>query len=147
LGLPVWWLPDLGAIDRARLVIKSVRLSAGIGAFARAYPNGRALLILRHPSGQVGSVMRGPRLGRFDLAEAGTDMPFDEVEAIRFAARHGVEEEVFQRLPDAAKYAWSWREFCETAGAGIEGRGNAQVGIYEDLCAKPVEGARRVLAF
>jgi hypothetical protein len=147
IGLPAWPIPDLGAIGRARVVVKSVRLSAGLGEFARAYPEGRAVLILRHPCGQVASVMRGTRSGLFDLAEAGTDMPFDEVEAIRFAARHGVDEAAFQRLPDAAKYAWSWREFCETAIAGIEGRGNALVVIYEDLCAKPVEEARRILAF
>jgi len=147
IGLPAWRIPDLGSIGRARVVVKSVRLSAGLGEFARAFPEGRALLILRHPCGQVASVMRGTRSGLFDLAEAGTDMPFDEAEAIRFAARHGVEEAAFQRLPDAAKYAWSWRAFCETAVAGIEGRGNALVLIYEDLCAKPVEEARRILAF
>ena len=46
---------------------------------------------------------------RFDLAEAGTDMPFDEAGAIGFAARFGVDEPAFQHLPDAAKYASGWR--------------------------------------
>lgn len=147
IGLPSWNIPDLGSIGRARLVIKSVRLSAGIGDFARAYPEGRALLILRHPCGQVASVMRGTRAGLFDLAEAGTDMPFDEAGAIAFAARYGVAEPAFQRLPDAAKYAWSWREFCETAFDGIAGQSNAHVVIYEDLCTHPVEQTRTILAF
>ena len=147
IGLPAWNIPDLGLIGRARLVIKSVRLSAGIGDFARAYPDGRALLILRHPCGQVASVMRGTRDGRFDLAEAGTDMPFDEAGAIAFAARHGMDEPTFQRQPDAAKYAWSWRAFCETACAGIAGLANARVVVYEDLCAAPMDEARAILAF
>jgi Sulfotransferase family len=146
IGLPDWPIPDLGDVDRARVVIKSVRLSAGIGAFARAYPGGRALLILRHPCGQVASVMRGTRDGRFDLAEAGTDMPFDEATVIAFAARHGMDEPAFQRQPDAAKYAWSWREFCETAFCSIAGLNNAHVVIYEDLCAHPVTQARAILS-
>jgi hypothetical protein len=147
IGCPAWPIPDLGAISRSRLVIKSVRLSAGIGDFTRACPGGRALLILRHPCGQVASVMRGTRDGRFDLAEAGTDMPFDEAAAIAFAARHGVTEPMFQRLPDAAKYAWSWREFNETAASAIAGQTNALVVIYEDLCANPIDEARAILGF
>jgi hypothetical protein len=147
IGCAAWPIPDLGAIGRSRLVIKSVRLSAGIGDFARACPDGRALLILRHPCGQVASVMRGTKDGRFDLAEAGTDMPFDEAAAIAFAARHGMEEPAFQSLPDAAKYAWSWREFNETAVGSIVGQPNARVVVYEDLCARSLEETRAILAF
>jgi hypothetical protein len=146
-GLPAWPIPDLGAVRRARVVIKSVRLCAGIGDFVRAYPEGRALLILRHPCGQVASVMRGTSDGRFDLAEPGTDMPFDETRAIEFAARHGVDEPEFQRLPDAAKYAWSWRAFNETAHEAIAGQSNARVVVYEDLCHGPAAEARAILAF
>jgi hypothetical protein len=147
VGLPGWPIPDLGDVVRARVVIKSVRLCAGIGAFARAYPEGRGLLIVRHPCGQVASVMRGTSDGRFDLAEAGTDMPFDEASAIGFAGRHGVSDPEFQRLPDAAKYAWSWRAFNETAHASIAGQDNALVVVYEDLCANPTSEARAILAF
>jgi hypothetical protein len=147
VGFPAWPIPDLGAIAQARVVLKSVRLSTGIGEFAGAYPEGRALLILRHPCGQVASVMRGAGEGAFDLAEAGTDMPYDEVSAIAFAARHGMAEAEFQRQPDAAKYAWSWREFNETAVASIAGRSNAHVIVYEDLCTRPTDEARAVLIF
>ncbi len=146
-GLPEFAIPDLGRVAHARAVVKSVRMSSGIGDFARAFPEGRAVLILRHPCGQVASVMRGTRDGRFDLAETGTDMPFDEAAAIAFAAGHGVDEPTFQRLPDAAKYAWSWRAFNETAHAAIAGLSNARVVIYEELCARPLEEARAVLAF
>src|SRR3954469_4145287 len=41
IGLSAWPIPDLGATSRARVVIKSVRLSAGIGEFALACPRGR----------------------------------------------------------------------------------------------------------
>jgi hypothetical protein len=146
-GLPVWPAPDLGSVTRARAVVKSIRLRDGLGAFAAACPKARALLIVRHPCGQVSSLIRGTRGGRFDLAEPGTDMPFDEARTLAFAARHEVDDATFQRLPDAAKYAWSWREFCETAFASIAGRSNARVVVYEDLCAHPMEEARAILEF
>ena len=147
IGLPDWPIPDLGDLGRARVVVKSARLSRGIGDFVRAYAAGRGLLILRHPCGQVASVMAGTQMGRFDLAEPGTDMPFDEAEAIGFAARHGIAEPEFQRLPDAAKYAWSWRAFNETAHEAIADQSNARVVVYEDLCANPDGEARAILTF
>jgi len=147
IGLPAWPIPDLGDTRRARVVIKSVRLNVGIGAFARAYPDGRAVLILRHPCGQVSSVMRGTSAGRFELAQPGTDMPFDEAGAVTFAARFGVEEATFQRLPNAAKYAWSWRAFNEIALDSISGLSNARVAVYEDLCAGPGAEAGASLDF
>jgi hypothetical protein len=147
LGLPAWPVPDLGSIARSRAVVKSVRLRDGIGAFAGVCPEGRALLIVRHPCGQVASLMRGTKDRKFDLAEPGTDMPFDETSTIVFAARHGVEEAAFQRLPNAAKYAWSWRDFNETALGSMAEQANARVVVYEDLCAKPIDEARSVLAF
>ncbi len=147
IGLPPWPIPDLGAVGRARAVIKSVRLCNGIGDFSDAYPQGRTVLILRHPCGQVASVMRGTTDNKFVLAEPGTDMPFDEANAVAFAARGGMDDAAFQRLPDAAKYAWSWRAFNETAHASIAGRDNARVVIYEDLCAAPTAQARAVLEF
>jgi hypothetical protein len=147
IGFTGWPLPDMGDLRRAKVVIKSVRLCTGIGAFAQAYPAGRVVLILRHPCGQVASVMQGARDRRFALAEPGTDMPFDEAVAVKFAAGHGVDEPTFQRLPDAAKYAWSWRAFNEPAWLAISGLSNAKVVVYEDLCAKPQAQAWAILAF
>jgi LPS sulfotransferase NodH len=147
LGLPARPIPDLGVIARARVVIKSVRPEARIGDFAHDFPDARALLILRHPCGQVASVMRGNQDGRFDLAEPGTDMPFDEAGAVAFAAGHGLDAAGFQCQRDAAKYAWSWRAFNEPAHAAIAGLSNARVIVYEDLCADPVGRARSIFAF
>jgi hypothetical protein len=143
-------LPDLAAIDRApgiRGVVKSISWCDGAGAFASSLPDSRTVLILRHPCGQVASIMRGARQRRFTLREPGTDMPFDEVQATAFAAQRGVDNAAFQALPDAAKYAWSWLAFNETACAGLAGRPNARTILYEDLCARPEQETRSLFAF
>ena len=140
-------IPDLGDRPAPRLAIKSIRWAEAAGVLVRTLPDSRTIFILRHPCGQVASVMRGNRQGRFDLTTAGTDMPFDEAKAVRFAAGHGIGEPAFQALPDAAKYAWSWRAFNEPAYAALAGQPNVHVVLYEALCAQPAALARRILTF
>jgi Sulfotransferase family len=140
-------IPELASRSPPRIAIKSVRWVAGAPVFARAVPAGRTIFILRHPCGQVASVMRGNRQNRFDLRTAGTDMPFDEEHAVAYAAAHGVDEPSFQALPDAAKYAWSWRAFNEPAYDALAARSNVHVVLYEALCADPETLSRRLLEF
>jgi len=140
-------VPDLNQAPPPHLLIKSITWAEGAATMARALPHSRTILILRHPCAQVASVMRGNRQRRFDLRTAGTDMPFDEDRAIRYAARHDVDEPAFQALPDAAKYAWSWRAFNEPAHAALAHLPNARVVVYETLCAAAETGARAIFDF
>lgn len=143
-------LPDFVAIDRARglrPVLKSITWCHGAAAFAHALPESRTVLILRHPCGQVASVMRGARHRRFSLREAGTDMPYDEAQTMEFAGSRGVGNAAFQALPNAAKYAWSWLAFNEAALDALAGQPNACTVLYEDLCARPEPMTRELFAF
>jgi LPS sulfotransferase NodH len=140
-------LPDLAARPILRLAIKSVDWSADAAILAETLPGSRTVFILRHPCGQVASVMHGNRQKRFDLRTEGTDMPFDEAATLRYAASQGIEAPVFQALPDAAKYAWSWRAFNEPAYAAMAAQSNVHIVLYEALCAEPETLARRILKF
>ncbi len=150
-GVVVWRrfqagrVPDLAVGRAERVVLKSIALSAQAGVLARALPESRVAFILRHPCGQVASVMRGNQMRRFDLRTSGTDMPFDEAAAVAYAASHGVDD--FQALPDAAKYAWSWRAFNEAAYASLASLPNVQIVLYEGLCAQPAAVVRRIFDF
>jgi LPS sulfotransferase NodH len=152
-GLVLWRrfrmgsLPDLATGAAERVVLKSIALSPQAGVLARALPDSRVAFILRHPCGQVASVMRGNRMQRFDLQTSGTDMPFDEAAAVGHAAAHGVDEGAFQALPDAAKYAWSWRAFNEAAYDALASLPNVQIVLYEGLCAQPAVVVRRIFDF
>ena len=121
--------------------------SADAAILAQAMPDSRTVFILRHPCGQVASVMNGNRQKRFDLRTEGTDMPFDEAATLRYAAGQGVEGAAFQALPDAAKYAWSWRTFNEPTYAALAPQPNVHIVLYEALCAEPEILARRILRF
>lgn len=146
-GLADLRIPDLSAHPAPRMAIKSIAWADGAAVLSRTLPNSRTILVLRHPCGQVASVMRGNRQFRFDLKAAGTDMPFDEAAAIRFAASFGTNETEFQALRDAAKYAWSWRAFNEPAYTDLAAQPNVYVVLYEALCGEPRTLARRILTF
>jgi hypothetical protein len=140
-------IPDLAARPAPRVAIKSVRWAEGAAILARSLPDSRTIFILRHPCGQTASVMRGNRQRRFDLKTGGTDMPFDEAGTVRFAASFGLTELDFQALPDAAKYAWSWRFLNEPAYAALAAQPNVHVVLYEALCADTQALVRRILKF
>jgi hypothetical protein len=139
-------IPDLGTIEKARVVIKTVRWCDGIGVAARALPSSRTLLIVRQPCAQVCSIMRGAREGKFQPREGG-DMPLDQVRAMACAAPYGIGHTAFARLPEAAKYAWGWAAFNETAEAVLSGLPNVRIIRYEDLCDDPEHAAREAMAF
>jgi hypothetical protein len=140
-------IPDLMRRPASRVAIKSVRWASGAAILSRTWPASRTIFILRHPCGQVASVIRGNRQRRFDLRNQGTDMPFDEAATLAFAAARSVNEPTFQALPDAAKYAWSWRAFNEPAYAALAAQPTVHVLLYEALCARPEAQVRRILTF
>lgn len=141
-----WPLPRLGDVGRARLVIKTVRWCEGIGDAARALPNSRTIIIIRRPSAQVHSVMRGASQGRFELRDFRT-MPLNLDRAIAHAARYGVDPLAFAALPDAAKYAWDWVAFNELVESTTQGAPNVHHVLYEDLTSRPAEVARELFVF
>jgi hypothetical protein len=139
-------IPDLGTVDQARVVIKTVRWCDGIGIAARALPSSRTLVIMRQPCAQVFSIMRGAREGRFRLREGG-DIPLDQVRAMACAATYGIDRTAFAQLPEAAKYAWGWAAFNETVETALSGLPNVRIIRYEDLCEDPQHTAREAMAF
>jgi len=130
-----------------RAAIKSIRWCDGVGRLARLYPDSRTLLIVRHPCGQVESVMRGASQGRFAAGGDEGGMPYHEEQAMACARRRGVTPSAFRALPDAAKYAWAWVAFNEIAFEALDGRPNARIVLYEDLCKQPDTLSRELFAF
>ena len=84
--------------------------------------------------------------GRFRYAGAAS-APASPSSAAEFARQHGVPAASFEQLPDAAKFAWSWRAFNEPAVDRLARLQNSRVVVYEDLCRDPDGVARQLFAF
>lgn len=137
-------LPDLvvpGRLDSVRAVVKLVNWD-GISA-ARAIPGVRCVFILRHPCGQIASVMAGQAEKLF-VNWATQDVIASARER---AAQSGISPSVFAGLRDAAKLAWIWVAFNEPAVEGLRRTPNARIVRYEDLCRQPERTARALFSF
>ena len=140
-------LPDLVPGSRWSSVRAAVKLVNWDGStVAQALPGTRSVFILRHPCGQVASVMAGraarhfPQMGH---ADTGTGMAMAEARAVRA----GISPAAFAALPEAGQLAWAWVAFNEPALHGLNDRANAQVVRYEDLCREPERSAQSLFAF
>lgn len=135
-------LPDLiapNAWHRVRAAIKLVNWDGS--AVARTMPGTRCVFIVRHPCGQAASVKAGQQERWFPAS--GSDL--DPGQA--WAARNGVNQEMFARLPPVARIAWAWRAFNEPALESMTGLPNVRVLVYEDLCRAPEQASRDLFGF
>ncbi len=142
-------LPDLVASSnwgRVRAAIKLVNWDGA--AAARAIPGTRSIFILRHPCGQVASVLAGQAASLLDDG-TGQGRLSDRYPAFAeaYAACHGVDAATFAVLPEAARLAWAWRAFNEPALINLQDRPNARVVLHEDICRDPEPVARDLFAF
>jgi hypothetical protein len=141
-------LPDMIMPRDWRLVRPAIKLvNWDATAVAGTMPDTRCVLILRHPCGQIASLMTGLAANYFLVPGDKPGSPVDLTLAAAWAACHGVDATAFGALPDAAQLAWNWRAFNEPAAAGLRGLPNAQIVIYEELCRRPEAVARALFAF
>jgi hypothetical protein len=140
-------VPDFVALHRRpnlRVVLKLVNWNAS--AVLHALPGCRCLFILRHPCGQVASTMAGMAQGRFG-GQRGMINPVEEAASASYAATSGTDPAAFQALPVAAKLAWIWRAFNESALAELLDLPNVSLVLYEDLCDRPEAVAQNLFDF
>jgi hypothetical protein len=146
--LPVPAMIDHGYRDRAYLVWKSIESLGRLGVIARLLPGCHAVHILRHPCGYVSSVLRGEAQGRMGSnVAASEDYGILELLLATEAARaHGLDLDGLRALHPVERLAWRWVLYNEKAMADTNGLAGCTQVRYEDLCARPLEGYRRLFA-
>jgi hypothetical protein len=131
-----------------RLVWKSINSVGRLGALARLVPNARCLLLLRHPCGQIASVLRGYASGRIQGAPPSEHYRVFEMLLDTGQARaRGLTMEALRSMHPVERMAWRWVLMLEKAIADTAGLANCRLLRYEDVCAAPAEGARELFGF
>ena len=138
-------IPDL--LDPAehpnlRVVIKSVSSRGRARLFAEALAGCRIIYIVRDPCGQVASLMRGAALGKFE-----DEIYPDELLHTEQAARYGLTAERLRAMPRVEQFAWAWAILNEKAIDDLAGLATAKIVRYQDLCLRPMQVAKDLLAF
>nr|WP_294526742.1 sulfotransferase [uncultured Rhodopila sp.] len=136
------YMPDFVTLQGWRQVRAAIKLVNWDGTLAaESMPATRSVFIVRHPCGQIASVMAGMAAGRFG------DLQVDLEAAESLAARRGTSRAGFHALPDPAKFAWSWLAFNEPAVENLGKLRNARILVYEDLCRDPEGISKDLFAF
>jgi hypothetical protein len=143
-------VPDLidpGA-PAPRVVWKSINSTGRLGALARVLPRPQTVLLVRHPCGQIASVLRGHAAGKF--AHALPSEQYRVLEALVNTDQgraHGLTLAGLRDLTPVERMAWRWVLFLEKALEDVAGLPHCRVIRYEDLCMHPLEQARELFAF
>jgi hypothetical protein len=138
-------VPDLLGEQARRdihVVLKSVSSGGRARLFAEAVPGCRVVFLLRHPGGQVTSMMRGAALGKFDAEGAGTDLLGCGV-----GQRYGFTPERYAALPLLDKLVWNWVLFNEKVMDDIADVPTACIARHQDLVADPLRGFGKLFGF
>jgi hypothetical protein len=137
-------IPDLvpaRARRDTRIVIKSVSLLPYVRLLARAWPQARIVVIVRHPCGQVASILRGVELGKF------VAVPFTNLAKSDEADRLGLKIDDYENLSIVEQLAWEWAFSNERMRRDIDGLHNVRLVVYEELAADPLNVARGLFEF
>ncbi|SEO97916.1 sulfotransferase family protein [Aquisalimonas asiatica] len=146
--MPLPYFPDY-SVGSPVLVWKSVVSSARLPALLQALPEARPVLLLRHPCGQVGSVLRGENAQYFGggYQPSEDDGVFEAMMGGTVATEHGLSMEYVRGLGAAERLAWLWVLFNETAYRAAVQDPRCLVVRYEDVCAEPEAKAEELLSW
>ena len=131
-----------------RLVWKSINSVGRLGALARLLSSSRCLLLLRHPCGQIASVLRGYASGRIRGTPPSEQYRvFEMLLATGQARARGLTLDALRAMRPVERMAWRWVLLLEKAVADTAGLPNCRLLRYEDVCAAPVERAGELFGF
>jgi hypothetical protein len=145
-------IPDL--VDwkknpNVNVVLKLNHSLGRLGVISRSLNGSRIILIIRHPCGQIASVIRGEALQKFDH----TDSHSEDYGIFRIlldteeARWHGLTMEGLKELAPVERLAWRWVLANEKAIKELEGLENCKIVRYEDLATKPMRIAKDLFRF
>jgi hypothetical protein len=135
-------IPDLIRPRGApRIVVKSVNARGLARLFLEAVPACRIIFILRHPCGQIASVMRGLRSGEFAPPERAEILATDQ------ARRFGLDAARFGRLSPSEQWAWHWAILNQKAHDELGADARVRLVRYEDVATRPEAEMRALFGF
>ena len=132
-----------------KVVWKSINLAGCLGVIASNLVGGKAFLILRHPCGQINSVMRGEARGKFTSSTPASE-DYGVVEFLlrtESARAYGLDMAAMRGMLPVERLAWHWVLINEKAVSEARQLDNCMIVRYEAMCAEPVAQAKKLFDF
>jgi Sulfotransferase family len=133
---------DIASEACKRIVVKSVSGLGRAGLLAAAAPNSPIILIVRHPCGQVESMLRGVRWSLFEHK-----IPIAALAATAHARRYNLTVEGLYKISFPAQLAWNWVIGNEMAVEALSGAKHVKVLRFDDLATSPNETIKTLFEY
>lgn len=146
-NMPVFGAPSGSKDPTTRVVWKSIESLSRLGYIAKHSFPSRSIHILRHPCGQVSSILRGEAKQRFDSeTPASEDFGIFEILCRTPQAKHfGLNMHMLKQCTPVERLAWRW--LIPNAKCYEEMRQSSDYLAlkYEDLCEDPIRMSKEIM--
>jgi len=115
-------------------VIKTVNLLGRTGLFMHALPDARCVFLVRHPCGQIASVLRGLRKDGRDSSLSYSALPTSPL-----GEKERVSLDALEQADALERLAWKWAAFNDAAYNDVRDNPRSVFVRYEDVTARPME--------
>ena len=134
--------------NEARLVWKSIESVPRLGELAKACPEAKIVLIVRHPCGFIASFLKGQAQGHMPVTAANNVDKVIWERQLKWeqAKAYGLTMEKILSMSQIQVLAWEWLICNEKAISDLKDNANALVVRYEDLCQSPEQEAKKLFA-
>lgn len=147
-NFPILGLPTGRGYRGLRLVWKSIESLGRLGVLAGALEDAVCIHIVRHPCGQIASVLEGERHRKFHGYVASEDFGlFELLLTTPQAKRRGLTLDHIKQLGPEERAAWRWVLINEKAMEEALNNPRCMVVRYEDVCAQPEAHVRQLFKF
>lgn len=134
--------------DDVRVVWKSINSSGRLGVLATQLPKSRGVLILRHPCGEIASVLRNERRNPQMKAPASQDLGiYESLSQTETGVEFGFSLEKAKTLTAAERLAWRWKILSDHAVGQVKDLSNVHVLSYDAACADPLNASKQLFTF
>ncbi len=147
---PIWNPFKSNSIDNSLIIWKSIESCGRMGLIMNALPESKAIYIIRHPCGQIASVINGEEAGRFssNVSNADDFKLFESLLQSKYAIENKLTIEQIKAMSPVERLSIRWVLYNEHAIEDIEKSGlRARVVRYEDICKDTEKEIKKLFEF
>ena len=132
------------------LLWKSIESVGRVGAIMATDPDSKMVFLVRHPCGQIASVLSGENKNEFssDVSSADDYGVYEQLLTTDFAKSQHLDMEVLKSLTTVQRLAWRWLIYNEVALTELQAyKDRTLIVFYDELCAEPIELSKNIFEF
>jgi hypothetical protein len=148
--LPIWNPFKSGFINNCIFIWKSIESCGRVGLIMDALPECKIIYVIRHPCGQIASVIDGEKSGKFLSTVSNIDdcCMFESLLNSNYARQHNLSIEKIKSMKPIERIAMRWVLYNEQAIEDIEKTSMRAIIVrYDDICKDTVKETKKLFEF